>query len=132
MDLNKSTTVTVCRPSSERGTLSSSCRPPQTTRRQTRFRGYPPHCGLRGHSPSSVDTRQTGIVLEPWTRCPVNKVNEDKYRYKDKSHYQVNKDKYKYKDQKDKVSILQGQDKTWSVPEPWTPVRRKVHTYLPC
>ena len=25
------------------------------------------------------------------------------------------------------MSILQGQDKTWSVPEPWTPVRKKVH-----
>ena len=56
-----------------------------------------------------------------------------KYKYKDKTksilesciRSSVDKDK------KDKVSILQGQDRTRSVPEPWTQVRRKVHTYLP-
>ena len=72
--------------------------------------------------PSILDSRSKLDKVAPWTRCPVNKVNKDKYRYKDKSQY---------KDQKDKVSILQGQDKTWSVPEPWTLVRRKVHSYLP-
>ena len=67
--------------------------------------------------PSILDKVSSPRILDK-----VNKVNKDKYRDKDKSQY---------KDQKDKVSILQGQDKTWSVPEPWTLVRRKVHSYLP-
>ena len=77
--------------------------------------------GASEHLGQGVQVTRTSPSIR--TRCPVNKVNKDKYRYKDKSP--------KYKDQKDKVSILQGQDKTWSVPEPWTLVRRKVHSYLP-